>query len=113
MTKGAMLCFYLRFATSRWFRILCWLTIGYVACTMGAVLLVNMFGCTPLSGGWDRSPANPSVCVTDSAFYFYSKASNMMTDIVLLVLPIPVLVRLRLGWKVKVSLVAMFSMGFL
>lgn len=38
---------------------------------------------------------------------------NIFIDILLLVLPIPIVLRLRLGWRVRLGLVAMFSMGFL
>lgn len=108
-----MLCFYLRFATSRRFRIVVWLSIAYTGLTTTATLLVNLFGCAPLSGAWDRRAGHPSVCITTEEFYFYSTASNMLTDIMLLLLPIPILLALSLGWKVKLGLVAMFSMGFL
>lgn len=37
----------------------------------------------------------------------------MLTDVVLLVLPFPILLRLRLEWLVKLGLVVMFSMGLL
>lgn len=34
-------------------------------------------------------------------------------DILLLILPIPIVLQLRLGWRVKLCLVGMFTMGFL
>lgn len=104
------MCFYLRFATSRCFRILCWLAIWYLALTTTAVLLINLFGCAPVSGAWDRSAANPSVCVTTTAWYITGRANIIFTDVVLLLLPIPIVARLRLGW---LGLVAMPAPGFL
>lgn len=111
-TKLAMIAFYLRFATSPRFRAVCLAAMAYMALTQTTTALVNLFGCRPISGGWDRRPENPSVCVTTRNFYVYASASSIWTDIMLLVLPIPILLRLRLGWKAKLGLVGMFSMGF-
>lgn len=36
-----------------------------------------------------------------------------MTDILMIVLPIPIVLRLRMKWLAKLGLMAMFSMGFL
>lgn len=113
MTKLAMISFYMRFATSRWFRIVCQVSIAYVVMTTMTAMLVNLFGCKPISGAWDRRPGHPSECITNTDFYLYATASNIATDALLLVLPIPIVLRLRVGWGVKLGLMAMFSMGFM
>lgn len=112
-TKTSMLFFYLRLATEPRFRIICYLSIAYTTLSSIAVLLVNLFGCTPISGSWDRRPSDHSICITTPAFYYCSEISNAFTDLLLIVLPIPILVRLQLRWQVKLGLVAMFTMGFL
>lgn len=112
-TKVSMILFYLQLATERTYRIVCYLSIAYITLCSTSSLLVNLFGCAPISGAWDRRASNPSVCITTSSFYFYSNITNVVTDVMLLVLPIPILLRLRLEWKVKLGLIAMFSMGFL
>lgn len=108
-----MLFFYLRLATERHFRIICHLSIAYITLSSTAILLVNLFGCAPISGSWDRRPSTHSVCITTPLFYYVAETNNAFTDLLLIVLPIPILVRLQLEWRVKLGLVAMFTMGFL
>lgn len=108
-----MLFFYLRLATERTLRAICHTIIIIVSVSSGFILLLNLFGCTPVSGAWDRLPSAHSVCITGRPFYYYTAVSNIVIDVLLLLLPIPILFRLRLGWRVKLGLVAMFSMGFL
>lgn len=108
-----MLFFYLRLATERRFRTICYICIAITTSSTAAVLFVNLFGCTPISGNWDRRPSNPSVCITRPSFYYYSGISNILIDLLLMVLPIPILLKMKLKWRVKLGLVMMFSMGFL
>lgn len=113
VTKASVILFFLRLATERSYRIVCYLAITYITMYTSSSLMINLFGCKPISGGWDRRPTNPSVCVTNSGYYYYATTSNAAMDVMLLVLPIPIVLRLRLAWRVKLGLVAMFSMGFL
>lgn len=53
------------------------------------------------------------MCVTTTAWYMGCRANIIFTDVLLLVLPLPIVIRLRVGWVVKMGLVAMFSLGFL
>lgn len=112
-TKTSMLCFYLRLAPHPTFRILCYLSAAYIILSSSAATFVNLFGCSPISGGWDREPSLHSTCVTNSTFYYFSAVNNMATDVLLLGLPIPILVRLQLRTRVKFCLITMFSTGSL
>lgn len=113
INKLSMLCFYLRLAPHRNFRIICHLCITYIIIVYSAVSIINIFGCAPLSGGWSLDPTLHARCITNTGLYYFTAYNNTMLDILLLVLPIPIVLQLRLGWRVKLCLVGMFTMGFL
>lgn len=108
-----MLSFYFRIATEPHVRKILHLTITFITLTSATTILINLFGCIPVSGAWNRRPTDVSVCITTSGFYYYTSAINIATDLLLLVLPIPILAGLRVQRAAKLGLVVMFSMGFL
>lgn len=112
-TKVSMLCFYLRLAPHPNFRILCYFSAAYIISSSSIVTFINIFGCSPISGGWDREPSFHSTCITNSMFYYYAAINNIVADILLLSMPIPMLVRLQLRTRVKIAVVAMFLTGLL
>lgn len=108
-----MLCFYLRLAPQPTFRKVCLSIIIYILSSSTAVTLLNLFSCTPVRGGWDHSPELGAKCIDASKFYYFYCSMSVVTDILLMVLPIPILLRLQLRRKVKYGLVAMFATGTL
>lgn len=83
----------------------------YIGLTTAAALLINAFGCSPLKGSWDRTI--PSKCITNTAFLYTCGVNNIATDLLLMIIPIPILANLQMKLRVKLGLMAMFSMGFL
>lgn len=112
-TKGSMICFYLRLAPHPSFRILCYFSAAYIISSSSIVTFINILGCSPIEGGWKREPSFHSTCITNSMFYYYAAVNNIVADILLLVMPIPILVRLQLRTRDKIAVIAMFSTGLL
>lgn len=108
-----MLIFYMRLAPQPTFRRVCLAIIGYIVASSTVVTLLNSFSCTPIRGGWDHSPELGAKCIDASRFYYFYCSMSTITDILLMALPIPILLRLQLRRKVKYGLVAMFATGIL
>lgn len=108
-----MLFFYLHLVPNPNFRLICYISITYVILMYTALSLVNIFGCKPISGGWNHDPSLHTTCIAGTTYYYFMSVNNTLTDILLLILPIPVLLQLRLSIRAKLGLVVMFSMGFL
>lgn len=85
----------------------------YIVCMSTAMFLVNIFGCDPIYAGWTNDPTLKAKCVNKPALYMTSGVNNLVTDVILLILPIPILMRLNLSWRRLLGLVFVFSMGFL
>lgn len=108
-----MLFFYLALAPHPTFRKICYISILYMLASSTAMTLLTLFGCTPISGGWDHSVQLAAKCVNATGFYYTFYVANIATDVLVMVLPIPILLRLRLQRRVKLGLGAMFAVGIM
>lgn len=81
--------------------------IGYfVSCGLAAI-----FGCQPISYFWNTD--QPGRCMDEYLFFKVNGALNLVLDIVVLLLPLPMLWRLQMHSKKKIALSLIFSLGLL
>lgn len=113
LTKVSMLLFYLRLCQRPTFRKSCYCTIAYIVCSATAVTLVGIFSCTPIRAGWDHDPALHARCIDAGTYLYAYQGVNIATDVLLMALPIPIIMRLQMRPKAKWGLVAMFTVGIL
>lgn len=113
LNKLSMLCFYLRLAPHPNFRIICYISIAVIIVLHSLFVVINLAGCNPIRGGWNHDQSVHAKCIPNSAFYYAMSISNIITDLLLLLLPIPIVLQLKVPNTVKLGLVVMFSMGFL
>jgi hypothetical protein len=91
--------------------------IGLTACWGITFLCLALFSCTPIQKNWNFTLEGKCVAwgSKDSNVFFASwaahAASNMMLDILVLLLPIPFLGGLRMGGKTRLGFICLFSMG--
>ncbi|KZL83885.1 integral membrane protein [Colletotrichum incanum] len=72
-------------------------------------LFLIMFQCLPIQSIWDLSINGH--CMDITAISYTAAAGAILEDIVLLIMPIPELMKLQLGLRKKLALVLMFSIG--
>jgi hypothetical protein len=108
-TKTAILLLYIRMAAAHPFlRYASFGTLGIVN-TAGIVLtFLNIFQCRPIRAAFDR---DTGTCIDVVSLYLSSAPINVLTDLAILLLPLPILTRLRLEFRQKVALVATFTVG--
>lgn len=83
------------------------LVIGYfVACSLAAI-----FGCQPVSYFWNED--QPGRCMNEYMFFKVNGILNLILDILVLLLPWPMLWRLQMHTKKKIALSMIFSLGLL
>jgi hypothetical protein len=68
-----------------------------------------IFLCVPVSKFWN--PSQPGACMNKEAIWFSNAAVHILTDIVILILPIPVLNSLHLPRRQKYALMVVFAVG--
>ncbi|KAF3907433.1 hypothetical protein ABW21_db0206700 [Orbilia brochopaga] len=90
------------------------ITITYLAAlvtTWLAALIVIFVECRPFTKYWQITP-DPGQCVQGNAWLITYEIGNLITDLMLLALPFPLLFMARVPWKKRIRLFAVFSLGF-
>jgi hypothetical protein len=93
-----------------------WATIfvGVIVNISGLIVtFLNIFRCHPVSAAFKPTSAFevPPTCIDIFSLYLASAPINILTDIALLVLPLPLLTSMRLEMRSKVGLVLTFIAG--
>jgi fucose permease len=93
------------------FRRLNYLTLIVVNVAGLALTLLNLFQCRPPSAAFTYPVPENSSCTDIVTLYLSSAPVNIITDLAILLLPMPLLTSMRLPRKQKIILVATFSAG--
>ena len=73
--------------------------------------LILFFQCSPVRKSW--LPLTPGTCLPDLPTFYGLAAVSILFDVIIFVLPIPLLLNLKINAKRKVVLVCMFLLGLL
>ncbi|RMY79527.1 hypothetical protein D0864_09078 [Hortaea werneckii] len=94
-------------------KISCWVTMAACFCYGVAFLLVSVFQCRPLSYAWHHWDGEHSgTCNNINAQGWTSAAFNVILDVIVIALPLPLLAKLQLNKRKKFLVILMFSVGF-
>ncbi|KAK7756160.1 hypothetical protein SLS62_001752 [Diatrype stigma] len=107
--KISILLLYLRIFVTNRIHMLSWGGIIFLSCMCIANTLVAMFACTPVRGFFDSSV--PAMCIDDVKFYWCTAILNVVTDLYILILPIPVVWKLQTTLKRKIAISLIFTIG--
>lgn len=83
----------------------------FIVLTFLGVFLSIMLECRPLSLFWHIDHLNPPACQKGTANLLTMAVMNIVTDVLLIVFPIPLLWRMKLSLVKKVQLAIVFSVG--
>jgi hypothetical protein len=89
----------------------CHLILGFLVVWYLWTVLSAIFTCTPVAKFWD--PTVPGHCFNFTALWFSNAAVNIITDLTLIILPIPVIASMRLPRKQKVGIWLILAVGSL
>lgn len=111
-TKTSILIFYLRLAknTQKVLRMASWATLGVVNLAGTVLTLMNIFQCKPIAAAWSPLEGS-SRCIPLLTEFICAAPVNIVTDLAILALPIPVLTGMRLPPRQKTILVLTFGLG--
>ncbi|KAH7062623.1 hypothetical protein B0J12DRAFT_716386 [Macrophomina phaseolina] len=110
--KFNMLFFYRRVTRGLWVEKLVVPAIGLVACTGIAILLIFTCTCRPFSKLWQVWPDPGDHCVPQNYVFFISVLTmNMITDLTIMLIPIPVIAPLNASLWRRLGLYVLFGMG--
>lgn len=109
--KLSLLVLYTRLFSIRKFRIAAYAVIPLVLGWWLSVFLEELLLCRPLAYNWDKTIDGS--CADLSAAYLAAGILNLLTDISVLILPIPIVLSLQLPLRSRIALIATFCVGLL
>jgi hypothetical protein len=113
LTKSAILLEWMRifvpYPTRNYFFWTCHAIIWIHAAMFVAAEVASNLGCTPLEKHWDVWL--PGTCIEWQPLHIAVMAFNLIDDVVILLLPQPVIWKLQLTRKQKLGVSAIFSIG--
>ncbi|KAK4098418.1 hypothetical protein N658DRAFT_432043 [Parathielavia hyrcaniae] len=110
LVKSSVLFFLLRLGghhpvLRRLIHILNWSNIALLI----AVLFASIFTCVPVHKYWDRSV--PGVCNNESYQYLITSGLTVLTDILVLAIPVKIVIGLQIRRKLKIILISLLCSG--
>ncbi|KAI0458900.1 hypothetical protein F5B21DRAFT_527722 [Xylaria acuta] len=109
--KSSIIFMYQRFAIWAIFKRLCFGT-NILLATFYVVCIATTLGqCTPLEKAWDVTRTLPGRCINTTAFFYFTSGFNILTDVWILLLPIPTLRSLKISRHNRYVLYTIFGIG--
>lgn len=110
--KVSLLDFFLSiFSVRKSFRVAAYtlmaLTIGYGV----AFTIVSLAGCRPFEANWDKASYPNYQCIDTSKFYIAQTAIGAALDILILLMPIPIVWAMNAKTNRKIGLTFLFTIG--
>ncbi|KAF2113430.1 hypothetical protein BDV96DRAFT_613815 [Lophiotrema nucula] len=121
--KLSILFFYRAIASHQTFRRLVHVTIAFVCFYTFGATIASIFQCENPSDAWntesylsqfDRKPGRVYLkCYNPVTLWVFTSAFNLFSDVVILLLPIPTLLSLRVPMNKRLALIGIFSVGIM
>lgn len=111
-TKTSICLFYLTLSKNQpTFKSATIATLVVVNVAGTALTFLNIFQCHPIAGAFQEPRPSKLKCIDIIALYLSSAPINIITDLALLMLPMPILTAMRLPRNEKLILIVTFSFG--
>lgn len=85
---------------------------AWIAATGLAFIAATVFQCTPIAAFWDRS-IQGSKCFKNQPWWVSYATTQITTDVLLLAMPVPQILKLSMGRVEKLGLCLIFGTGVL
>ncbi|KAF5710904.1 monocarboxylate transporter 8 [Fusarium mundagurra] len=111
LTKSSLLTFYLQVSPQRWFRRAIFVTITFVVLYTIIIASLLLFGCQPRETAWDPYLFASGKCIDYAVMYIIIAVANIISDIILFAIPMPMIVRLKMPLGQKIGLGIMLGIA--
>lgn len=93
-------------------RIVCKATMAFHVVFFIVCFAVTLAQCRPLEKFWAIPPESvEGSCINTTAFFYFTSGFNIITDIFILALPVPTLLKINRPPKEKFALLCIFLLG--
>ena len=107
--KVSLLFFYRRIFPQRWFKHALFATGAVVGSYSIAYILVAIFQCVPIRASWDTSIHGTCLNLGDQ--FFVGGITNALIDVIILILPVPLVWRLQVSVTKRWLIFGTFTLG--
>ncbi|KAK6429692.1 hypothetical protein LTR95_014158 [Oleoguttula sp. CCFEE 5521] len=115
MYNVALFCIkmsYLRIFPQKGFRMACYGMMAIVFVYSSWCIWGQVFFCTPIAGFWDFKLAGTAKSFPKLPVWFTNAGINIVTDVAIVALPIPMIRQLKMAKRQKIALMGVFALGF-
>lgn len=109
LNKVATILLYLRIFVTQRFQIAAYTVMGIVIAWSIGAATATILQCVPIAGSWDKNV--DATCIDTDRFWIAYAVLNILTDIMVLALPIVPIMALQLSMRNKLMICALFLMG--
>ena len=110
LPKIAILALYHRVFPNKNVRLGVWIILGVLIGYTISTVIIALAECRLFAA--NRNPELPGAhCIEKLAFYRYGSIPNLLTDIAMLILPMKVVSNLHMSTRLKIGLIATFTVG--
>jgi hypothetical protein len=109
--KCSLALFYRRLNPNKVFQGFVWFTLFVTIGAYTAIFFSLLFACKPIAASWNPLLLGTAVCINRGAIYIAQAVIGIVTDVLLLGLPIPTVLKLQMPNKQKIGLVGIFGIG--
>ncbi|KAM0166534.1 hypothetical protein ACHAQE_001339 [Botrytis cinerea] len=102
--KLSILAMYLRIFTVPFYRMITYFVIYILVISSTILFMMMLFQCTPVDYFWDKTIVGGKCHFDIEKLFLYASLPNIITDVVMLLLPLPFIFRLNMTRKVKIGL---------
>lgn len=107
--KLSILFTYIRIFPQPWLKKAVYGVMAFIAVYFITGFFGDLFQCYPISSWWELDESRH--CINDGVFVMVNGVMNILTDIVMLVLPMPLVRQLQISENKKKSVLIIFLMG--
>ncbi|PVH82004.1 hypothetical protein DL98DRAFT_514370 [Cadophora sp. DSE1049] len=115
LVKLSVAFFLLRLAPGKGHKVFLYCVIAFlVAFTLSSAGTI-MFSCIPIRASWDRASEPNAKCFSLDTFTnigLFNSIVNIVTDVLFASLPIPIVWKLQVNLRTKISLIGILSLGY-
>ena len=83
--------------------------ITFVSANAIALIVTNILLCIPLKAFWNRTIHGK--CINSSLFFILANVPHIISDICIMVIPLPVLLKLQMSWSKRLATALIFLTG--
>ena len=110
LAKFSILFLYRKLSQLRWFNLCVYTLMAIVISYSVGIIFALIFPCQPVSANWDLSVTDFK-CIDKAGIYLATAAANVITDVLILALPIPMILRLHMPKAQKIAVCLVFAVG--